>query len=67
MELEFNIEEKAHKLELEFKDGQYRVNLGGKEYLVDSSTISENCLSLLVNGKTFTVYFAEADGKDTSP
>ena len=63
MELEFNIEEKAHKLELEFKDGQYRIKLDDQEYVVDSVPISENCLSLLVNGKTFTVYFAEADGK----
>jgi biotin carboxyl carrier protein len=63
MELEFNIEEKVHKLRLEFKDGQYRINLGDRDYLVDSSLISENCLSLLVSGKPFTVYFAEADGK----
>ena len=63
MELEFNIEEKVHKLQLEFKDGQYRVNLGDKEYVVDSSPISDNCISLLVNGKAFTVYFAEAEGR----
>lgn len=63
MELEFNIEEKVHKLQLEFKDGQYRVNLGDREYVVDSSPISDNCISLLVNGKTFTVYFAEAEGR----
>ncbi len=63
MELEFRIEEKVHKLHLEFKDGQYRVNLGDEEYAVDSSLISENCLSLLVDGKAFTVYFAEANGK----
>jgi biotin carboxyl carrier protein len=63
MELEFNIEDEAHRLDLVFKDGQYRINLGDEEYVVDSSPISENCLSLLVNGKTFTVYFAEAAGK----
>jgi biotin carboxyl carrier protein len=63
MELEFNINEKVHKLQLELKEGQYWINLGDKEYLVDSSLISENCLSLLVNGKAFTAYFADADGK----
>jgi biotin carboxyl carrier protein len=63
MELEFSIDEKVHKLCLEFKDGQYRVNLNDQDYVVDSSQISDNCLSLLVNGKAFTVYFAEADGK----
>jgi biotin carboxyl carrier protein len=63
MELEFNIKEKIHKLQLEFKEGQYRINLGDKQYVVDSSLISENCLSLLVNGKAFTAYFVETDGK----
>ena len=63
MELEFNIDEKVHKLQVEFKDGRYRVSLGDREYVVDSSLISDNCLSLLVNDKAFTVYFAEADGK----
>lgn len=63
MELEFNIENKSHKLQLEFKDGRYKINLDDHEYAVDSSVISDNCLSLLVNGKAFTVYFAEADGK----
>ncbi|NIM98522.1 MAG: biotin/lipoyl-binding protein [candidate division Zixibacteria bacterium] len=63
MELEFSIEEKVHKLHLEFKNGQYRVKLNDQDYVVDSSQISDNCLSLLVNGRAFTVYFAESDGK----
>lgn len=63
MELEFNIDEEIYQLNLEFKDGQYRINLADREYVVDSSLISDNCLSLLVNGKAFTVYFAEAEGK----
>jgi biotin carboxyl carrier protein len=63
MKLEFNIENKSHKLRLEFKDGQYKVNLDNNDYAVDSTVISDNCLSLLVNDKAFTVYFAEADGK----
>jgi biotin carboxyl carrier protein len=63
MELEFTIENTSHKLQLEFKDGQYKIGLDDEEYAVDSTVISDNCLSLLVNGKTFTVYFAEANGK----
>lgn len=63
MELELNIENKPHKLQLEFKDGLYKISLDDDEYTVDSTVISENCLSLLVNGKAFTVYFAEANGK----
>jgi biotin carboxyl carrier protein len=63
MELEFRIEDKVHKLQVEFRDGQYWVSLGDEQYAVDSSPISENCLSLLVNGEALTAYFAEADGK----
>ncbi len=63
MELELKIEDQIHKLQVELKEGQYHVNLNGKENLVDSSTISDHCLSLLVNGKAYTVYFAESNGK----
>jgi biotin carboxyl carrier protein len=63
MELELKTEDQLHKLQIEFKEGQYHINLDGNEHLVDSSIISDHCLSLLVNGKTFTVYLAEANGK----
>jgi biotin carboxyl carrier protein len=63
MELEFNIEEKVRRLQIDFKDGQYKINLDNNNYLVDSSLISDNCLSLLVNGRAITAYFAEANGK----
>jgi biotin carboxyl carrier protein len=63
MELELNIDEQIRKLGIEFKDGQYRINLDDKDYVVEFSQISDNCISLLVEGKTFTVYLAEADGK----
>ena len=62
MELEFIIDEKIYKLQIDFKDGQYKINLDNNDYLVDSSPISDNCLSLLVNGKAITVYFAETNG-----
>jgi biotin carboxyl carrier protein len=63
MEVEFNIDEKVYKLQIDFKDGKYKIDLDNNNYVVDSSIISDNCLSLIVNGKAFTVYFAEADGK----
>jgi len=62
MEIELNLEEKNYKLQIDFKDGRYGVSLDNKDYTVDVSSISENCLSLLVNGKAITVYFAEANG-----
>jgi len=59
MELQFNIDQKSHKVEIDFKDGKYLVKLGDKQYNVDSQPISQNCLSLLVDGKAYTVFFAE--------
>jgi biotin carboxyl carrier protein len=59
MELQFNIDQKIHKVEIDSKDGKFLVRLGGKQYHVDSQRISENCLSLLVDGKAYTVFVAE--------
>jgi biotin carboxyl carrier protein len=63
MDLQLNIDEKTHKVEIDFKDGNYLVRLGGREHSVDSQPISENCLSLLVDGKAYTVFIAENQGK----
>jgi biotin carboxyl carrier protein len=63
MELEFSVEERAYKLEVDHKDGEYLIKLGDKQFNVDSQPISENCLSLLVDGKAYTVFIAEDQGK----
>ena len=63
MELEFSIEEQTYKIEVDHKDGEYLIKLGDKQYNVDSQPISENCLSLLVDGKAYTVFIAEGEGK----
>ena len=63
MELEFSVEDQAYKLEIDHKDGKYLVRLRDKQYNVDSQPISENCLSLLVDGKAYTVFIAEDEGK----
>lgn len=59
MELQFTIDQKIHKVEIDFKDGKYLVKLDGKQHHVDSQLISENCLSLLVDEKAYTVFIAE--------
>jgi len=59
MDLQFNIDQKIHKVEIDSKDGKYLVKLDGKQHQVDSQRISENCLSLLVDGKACTVFIAE--------
>lgn len=63
MDLQFIIDEKTYKIAVDLKEGQYWINLDNKEYVVDFSYISDNCLSLIVDGKAFTIYFAEANGK----
>jgi biotin carboxyl carrier protein len=63
MDLELNIDQKTHKVEIDSKDGKYLVRLGDRQYGVDSQLISENCLSLLVDGKAYTVFIAENQGK----
>jgi len=59
MELQFNIDQGIYKIEIDFRDGRYLVKLGEKQYQVDSQRISENCLSLLLDGKAYTVFVAE--------
>ncbi len=63
MDLQFNIDQEIYKTEIDFKDGKYLIKLGGKEYEVDSQPISENCLSLLIDGKAYTAFIAEDQGK----
>lgn len=59
MDLQFTIDQKIHKVEIDLKDGKYLVKLGDRHHQVDSQRISENCLSLLVDGKAYTVFIAE--------
>ena len=63
MDLQFNIDQEIYKIEIDFKDGKYLVKLGDRQYQVDSQPISENCLSLLVDGRAYTVFIAEDQGK----
>jgi len=63
MDLQFNIDQETYKIEIDFKDGKYQVKLGDRQYQVDSQPISKSCLSLLVDGKTYTVFIAEDEEK----
>jgi biotin carboxyl carrier protein len=63
MELELSVEEQNYKLEVDHKNGKYLVKVGDKQYELDSQVISKNCLSLLVDGKAYTVFIAEDKGK----
>lgn len=59
MDLQFAIDQEIHKVEIDLKDGKYLVKLGDRQHQVDSQRISENCISLLVDGKAYTVFIAD--------
>ena len=63
MEFEFSIEGQTYKLQVEHKDGKYLIKRDGKEFNVDCQPISENCLSLVVDGKAYTVFIAADEDK----
>jgi biotin carboxyl carrier protein len=63
MEQEFTLDDNIYKLQTEYKDGRYHINIDNKEYVVDCTSISDNCLSLLIDKKALTIYFSESNGK----
>ena len=63
MEQEFTIDDKVYKLNIEHKDGTYHINIDSRNFIIDYSSISNNCFSLLIDNKAFTIYHSEANGK----
>ena len=63
MEYEFIIKDQVYKVSIEAKKNGFLVDLGNKKLEVESSVISPNCLSLLIGDQSFTVYWAEREGK----
>ena len=63
MEQEFTIDDKVYKLGIEHKDGRYHINIDSRNYIIDYTSISDNCFSLLIDNKAITVYHSEANGK----
>ena len=63
MEYEFVIKEQIYKILIEAKENRFFVDLGNKKIEVESTVISPNCLSLLIGDESFTVYWAEKEGR----
>jgi biotin carboxyl carrier protein len=63
MELEFEIKGQTHKVSIEKKDGKTFIDFGNKKLEVDYQNISENCLSLLLENESYTVYHTKSEGK----
>lgn len=63
MKYEFIIKDQVYKVLIEEKENRFFVDLGNNKIEVESSVISANCLSLLIGDKSFTVYWAEKEGR----
>ena len=63
MEYEFVIKEQIYKILIEAKENRFFVDLGNKKIEVESTVISPNFLSLLIGDESFTVYWAEKEGR----
>jgi|Deesub1362B_J571_1020462.scaffolds.fasta_scaffold00181_12 biotin carboxyl carrier protein len=59
MEFEFLIDKKPYKINIELKDNSYIAELDNKKYKIDCNFVSTNILSLLIEGKSHTVYLAQ--------
>jgi len=63
MEFDFKILDKVYKTSVEIEDNYYVVTIGDKKFKVDAKFVSSNCLSILINNHTHTVYIVENEGK----
>jgi len=63
VEFEFLIDNTLHKISLEKKENIFIVSDGEKTYEADIRFISPNIISILVEGRSYRVYFARDRGK----
>ena len=63
MEYKFEVSGKSFKLDVDSDGERFRVNVGKDFIDVDARPISENCLSLLVKGRSYKVYIAANEKK----
>ena len=63
MEYELVVDGEMHKISVESKEGKYNIDLTNRKVEVSYETITPNCLSIIVDNKTYTVYMAESEGR----
>jgi len=63
MEYEFQRAGTTHRIEIDSEGGCYRVNFGDGFVDVDVRSLSENCLSLIIGGRSYTVFIAKNEEK----
>lgn len=63
MEHELRFGQELFHVKIDDKGGRVRATIGEGTHEVDLQIISENCLSLLIEGKTYTAYVARDDNR----
>jgi biotin carboxyl carrier protein len=63
MEYEFEVSGKQFKIDVRSEGEKYMIDFGDGPQPVDARPISENCLSLLVDGRSYKVYIAANEKK----
>ena len=58
MEYEFQLSGSTHKITIDVEGGVYKVDVGDGSLDVDARPISENCLSLIIHGRSHKVFIA---------
>ena len=70
MEIGFSLLDKTYKITVEKGDGSrpmtHIVQIDDKKYTVGASSISKNCISALINDKSYCMYIAKA-GEEKHP
>jgi biotin carboxyl carrier protein len=63
MEFEFNIKDNNYKLSLDQKDNKLILHTNNGTVDIDYQILSENCLSLIINNESYTIFVAQYDNK----
>ena len=62
MDYEFLVNNNTHKISVDKKDSQYVVSDGDQEYNADIKCLSPGVLSILIEDKSFQLYYARQSG-----
>jgi biotin carboxyl carrier protein len=63
MDFEYEINGQLKKISIEKKGDKAFATIGEKKMEVDSHVISDNCISMVIDGESYTIYLARAEGK----
>ena len=56
MTYSFKLDNQIYKVNIEEEDNNVVVEINGEEYPVEYTRLDENLYSIIINGKSFTIY-----------